>query len=265
MVTKYALNRAHLITLRENVSYGYIRALGINNPNTEATADKAFLLEPVEKNKALQLLKKHGITENNRPLIGITAVFGAWIQKRGLVDIPNTKDKYEVHVRMIAEVVDYLTEELGADVIFFPHSIGPDDKLDDRKVAASIVERVKNKSRVVSIEEDYSPQQLKGMIGRCDFFIGERTHSVIAAASQNIPFVMISRSQDFRTHGIVGDMLGQQQWVVDIDRYEEGKLLVAVKKAWESREKTHQELIEIIPDMIKRSMLNGELLKKAVT
>ena len=60
------------------------------------------------------------------------------------------------------------------------------------------------------IEEDYDAEELKGIIGQCDLFIGSRMHSNIAALSQSIPTIALGWS--YKYYGIM-KRLGMEEYV----------------------------------------------------
>jgi len=258
---KFCLNKVDLITFREEDSYQNITRLGITAPPLQVTADKAFLLDPVERKEALKLLSTNGAKFDNRPLIGMTVLFNPWIPLYALLEVKDPQERYKVHSQIMAQLIDHLIEGLGAFVILLPHCVGPGDYNDDRTVARDVAKNVKDQSNVVAIDGDYSVSQLKGIIGCCDLFVGERTHSVISAASQAIPFVSLSYSKDVRTHGIIGSMLGQEKWIMDLDHLNTDNLIDTIEKAWKSKAQTKRELLNIIPKIKEKSLLNGVLLK----
>lgn len=260
--TRFCLNKLDLITLREFKSYEFLKRVGLDPARLHVTADKAFILEPVEKNRALELLKNNNIVPDNRPLIGMTLVYyGSGVYRRGLINYKDPKEKYSAYTGIMARVVDFLIKEFGARVIFMPHTIGPTEANDDRKVAADVINKVDDKSGVFAINGDYSASELKGMIGCFDFFVGARTHSVIAATSMAVPSVVLSYPKDFRTYGIIGDMLGQSRWVYNIEYLQEQDLIEMIKDAWSSRHDTRRQLPDIIKRMKELTLLNGKLLK----
>jgi len=57
--------------------------------------------------------------------------------------------------------------------------------------------RDKYPDRIGVVRGQYSPSEIKYIIGSCDFFIGARMHACIAALSQGIPAVAIAYSDKF--------------------------------------------------------------------
>ena len=114
------------------------------------------------------------------------------------------------------------------------------------------------------MDGDFSASDLKGMIGCCDFFVGARTHSVIAATSMGVPSVVLSYPKDYRTYGIIGEMLQQSKWVYNIEYLQAGDLIELIKNAWVQRDETSRQLPDIVKKVRERAFLNGELLGNVV-
>ena len=53
-----------------------------------------------------------------------------------------------------------------------PHVTNDDKPVDDRFVAKKIYEMAERKDKIRLINNDYSPDELKSIIGQCDLFIG---------------------------------------------------------------------------------------------
>lgn len=260
--TKYCLEKLDLITLREFKSEEFLKRVGLDPSRLHVTADKAFILEPVDKDTALKLLKENNIVPDRTPLIGMTAVYyGSGVYRKGLINYKDPREKYSVYTGILARVVDFLVKELGAKVIFMPHTIGPTEANDDRMVAADILSKAEVKTGIYAINGDYTASELKGMIGCFDFFVGARTHSVIAATAMGVPSVVLSYPKDYRTYGIIGDMLGQSRWVYNIEYLQEHDLIEMIRNAWNVKDETRRELPDIIKSMKERTLLNGKLLK----
>ncbi len=85
------------------------------------------------------------------------------------------------------------------------------------------------------VEDEYSPAQLKGIIGQCDFFAGSRLHACIAALSQGIPTVGIAYSDKFA--GVFA-AVGATDAVVDARAGTAEEMLKACSEAFSTREKS---------------------------
>ena len=254
---KFALNRINLITLRENVSYKNLREMGVKNDKVFVTPDLAFLLHPVPSERAKEIMVREGIEESYRPLIGMTVT-----RNRTFMAFPdiNPEKSYIKHNMIIAQVIDDLIAKFDAFVVFVPHCIGFGDELDDRIVAKDIFQIVKNKNRVKVITNEYAADELKGLIGQFDLFIGERIHSVVNAMSMCVPSIIIDRFTDERL-GIIR-MVGQENAIYYVENLNADTLLSKINDTWSKRDKIKKDLRSQIEIIQERAMLNGKLLKE---
>lgn len=254
LAARFVLNRVSLITLREEISKKHLQEIGINKPPIYVTADSAFLLEPVSQGMVRKILLKEGIDKNNRPLIGMSV---SMLISRYYSNSKSPEEKLDKYVKLMAQVVDYLTDRLNATVVFVPHVIGPGNN-DDRIVAKKICQIVKSKHRVISITNEYTPEELKGIIGECDLFIGARMHATIASTSMHVPTIGIAYSH--KMYGIIGEMLGHEKYICDIKTLDFDTLTSIIDDIWSNREKIKNELIPKVKVAEELALLNGKLV-----
>jgi len=255
---KFVFNRVSLITVREEITYKYMRELGIKTP-VYLTAESAFLLEPASNESINRILSEEGIRLNEKPLIGISP--SRIIYRYGFPDCEHPTEKYRGYIRIMAKITDYIIDKLNATVIFIPHVIASDN--DDRVVSKDIYMSVRNKHKVKIITYECTADELKGLIGICDLFIGCRMHATIASTSMLVPTIAIAYSS--KTHGIIGKMLGQEELVIDIRKLKSDELLSELKSkinyAYENRDSIRNNLREKIKMMRNLASLNGVLVK----
>jgi len=117
------------------------------------------------------------------------------------------------------EFLRRLMEALLADrsmrILLVPHTFAAHDSVESdpaasRQVLRGVPEGMRQ--RVHMVEAEYDQHELKGLIGGCDFFIGSRMHSCIAALSQSVPTVGVAYSKKFKG---VFDTVGAGDWVID--------------------------------------------------
>lgn len=254
-ITRFVLDRVSLITSRDEITSANLSRIGVKNPNVFETADLAFLLEPVPRKYAKEILLKEGIFVRN-PLVGISAsrLISTYLPSRSRIEA------YARYIEFIAKITDYIIDKFHATVIFIPHVIGPGKKYDDRLVSRDIFELVHNKKDVKLISGDYSPQELKGIIGLCNLFIGARMHAVISALSMYVPSLALSYL--YKTKGIL-KMVGQEKWICHIQRLDYQDAITKVEALWASRNQIRRELESKMKTVRKRALLNAELITKA--
>ncbi len=253
-LTSFCLRHADLITTREEISYDLlVNRIGVPQKRAFLTADMAFLLKPDNKEQSIDIMKSEKVPFGERKLIGMTVV-----NKTGIFNTISIA--IDEHIAIMTKLVDSLIDTLDVDIVFFPHSIGPDEANDDRVAANKIFHQAKNKVNIHLIDGDYSAASLKGMIGCCDFFVGERTHSVIGAVSMLVPSVVISHPKDFRTIGIIGKAVGLENQIYDISKLTFETLNSFVLGNWAEKENILNGLEVMIPTVKENSAFNGKLL-----
>ncbi|MCK9294122.1 MAG: polysaccharide pyruvyl transferase family protein [Desulfobulbaceae bacterium] len=245
-----------LITLREDLSKAYLTEIGVTEKDLpiKVFPDLAFIVPPVSKDEAWELLRKERVPEG-RPLIGMA------ISQRKLDfafpghDIPDRRNRA---LAPLVELTDFITGELDAVVVFIPHSIGPTQILDDRITADMIREKSRNPEKILIIRNEYSSQQLKGMAACLDMTVGTRLHFTIDAVCSSVPSLLITHDGDLRCHGIIGSMLGMQNYIYNIDSIDADSLIKMAADLWEKRAEVSSHLTGVMDGIKKDTYRHGE-------
>ncbi len=100
----------------------------------------------------------------------------------------------------ISRLIEKLMEKNRCKILIIPHSYGPpgssgNDEDNCNSVFNKFHKKFKNSIHIV--DKQYNQNELKGIIGLCDFFIGSRMHSCIAAISQGVPTIGVAYSKKF--------------------------------------------------------------------
>ncbi len=257
-MTKFLLSRARFITVREKLSYHNVLAMGIKNKNLAVTADPAFLLNSAPPQKVNSILLKERIV-SSRPLVGLSV---SKLFSRYKFSGFASKERNKNYLKIMAEAGDYIIEFLDCDIIFIPHVIDVPFN-DDREVAKEIYSLMKNKKGVFFVDGEYTPEETKGIIGKCEFFIGARMHACIASASMTLPTISIAYSQ--KALGIMGEMLGLQDFVIDVKDMNFERLKSVIDLAWRNKNKIRKQL-QIKIEIVKgQAMHNAKLIKKVIS
>jgi polysaccharide pyruvyl transferase WcaK-like protein len=257
-LTRFCLQKADLVTMREGVSSRIlVEQVGVKPEVLKVTADNAFLLPSADRRASIAMLEKNGIKVGQDKIIGVTIV-----HKTGILSTMSSTARG--HVGVMSRFMDFIAEKTGAKIVLFPHSIGPTEADDDRVASAYVYSQSKHKDQVSYISGDHCASILKGMIGCCDFFIGERTHSVIAAVSMGVPSMSISFPEDYRTIGILGEMVGISRWIYNVKELDLLSLQELFTHAWNDREQIRDILHERIPQVIDMAHSNGRYLEEVL-
>lgn len=115
----------------------------------------------------------------------------------------------------LQQMLSHFLSTESADILLVPHTFAvAGDPESDNEACRQIRETLPAEwvSRVRIVTGDYDAHELKGIIGACDFFVGSRMHSCIAALSQGVPCVGVAYSMKFAG---VFDSVGMKEWVID--------------------------------------------------
>lgn len=115
----------------------------------------------------------------------------------------------------LRQLLPRLLAHESAHILLVPHTFSvPTDVESDPQASRELMKTVpeSQRHRVHLVTPWYDQHELKGLIGGCDFFIGSRMHSCIAALSQNVPAVGVAYSKKFKG---VFESVGAGDWIVD--------------------------------------------------
>ncbi len=98
--------------------------------------------------------------------------------------------------------------------------------------------------RICCVTEEMCADELKNVIGHCDFFRGARMHSCIAAASQCIPTVVLAYSPKAKS---VFGMINNESAVVDLKRASTEEVVEQTKAIFDRRDALAKHLQAQIP------------------
>ncbi len=119
--------------------------------------------------------------------------------------------------------------------------------------AQKIYQEINNKQKARIISSEYTPKELKGIMGQCDMYITCRWHAGIAATSMHVPTIIISNAHK----SAAMDMLNHREFVMNPNNFSE--LKTKIDLCWRNKDKIKSKLEESMKDMRKSAMLSAEL------
>lgn len=122
------------------------------------------------------------------------------------------RNEGEMICRNVQTLISYLLEETNFNICFIPHVFSYEKKDQDIEVLNSMYEQYMDEPRIGFLNKDLSCTEIKYVISKCRFFIGARTHSVIAAYSTGVPALALSYS--IKSLGIAKDIFGTNEGYV---------------------------------------------------
>lgn len=247
---KFYLNKVSLITVRERLSFEYLNKIGIKAP-IYLTADPAFFLKPCSNKRLSDILQTEGLSNVKGFLIGISVseTITRW-----------SGSSHKNFLRLIADVCDYLIDEHGAKIVFVPHVTDTKPVNNDLIAANAVKALMSNQEAACVIETEYSSSELKAIIGKCNLFIGARTHATIASSSQGIPTIALAYST--KAFGIMEDVLDANHCLCDIRNLTKNDLLSKAEYFLKNASEISSAIKSRLQVIKDRAMLNGSLAKE---
>lgn len=144
--------------------------------------------------------------------------------------------------KLLPLLVSRLLEVHQGAILLVPHTFAPTGNPEsDNDACRQLLEMLpaEARTRVHMLTGTYDAHQLKGIIRSCDFFIGSRMHSCIAALSQGVPCVGVAYSMKFKG---VFESVGMAEWVVDCRDFTEGEAVDRIVALYQSRNQVRAEL-----------------------
>ena len=247
ILAKYILKRSSMIYSRDRESLEYVRhLLNYHNENGKVryVPDIAFILdshkpEHIDVGTLLNAKKESSI------LIGINIsglLFNGGYTNNNMFGL---KTSYS---SLIFSVIESLLENKSVTILLIPHVFPPADlEIESdpdacKKVYNKLGEKYEN--RIFVVQGNYNHNEIKYIIGLCDFFIGSRMHSCVAALSQMIPAVGLAYSKKFSG---VFESIDMGELVIDLRSQEESGILLSIQEAIIKRETIKSKLLQQIP------------------
>ena len=250
-LASYVLNRADIITLREEYSQNYLSTLGVTKPRIYLSADLAFLLKPADTKSISAILESMNINTDDKLVVGIAPTA-----------MMHPLFKQQQYVQLMAELSDYLIEDLNATIIYIAHTY------QDNLITESIYQKVKNKHKG-GILPVLSASEIKGVIGMCDIFICSRFHALVASTSLAVPSIGIVAYSRGKFHGIIGEMMGQENYLIDVgNEFEYHTFSTELKSKVSDLLINRNLIVENLKDRTEiakeHALFNGKLIKELV-
>jgi colanic acid/amylovoran biosynthesis protein WcaK/AmsJ len=251
LMAKRILRGAEAIYSRDQEGLERVRELlnGQGGDHVRFAPDVAFLLDPrVPSDPAIvpdSDLRAHGSIVVGLNISGL--LYNGGYTRDNMFGL---KVDYRQLVRQIA---DLLLEHEDVVLLLVPHVFPPDESQveSDPLACKALFDEFKNEheGRVYLAAGRYNHNEVKSVIGQCDFFLGSRMHACIAALSQNIPAVGLAYSKKFRG---VFSAAGVEDHVVDLLTHDNQSVLAAVRRLFEDRQRARSQLTQAVPKLQKQ-------------
>lgn len=231
--TRKILNKVDLITLRDEGSREYVESLGVKNKNIHVTADPVFTLLPSPKEEVNQIFKAEKIP-NDKKIIGISV--RQWKGSDNLVEV-------------ISKSIEYMLKKYDVNIVLIPMHYP-----EDLDISLEIQSRVKEPGSYV-MNEKYSVEEIMGVINELEIIIAMRLHSLIYAATQEVPIVGLS--YDPKINGILKSL--KLDNICDVENLKYEELIHNIDYVWKNKETLKEKLRLQDEDLKRKALLNVKM------
>lgn len=254
LLTRAVLSRTDLITVRDQGSKELLQRIGIRSSGIEVTADPSVLLSPAPVANIRSVSAKGFRRSEDIPLIGIS--LRPWFPYT--VKDQKLAHEKESHFKMtLAQTADALIDQLGARIVFIPMHFG--DRAGDASICNGVLVLMKSSDEACLLSERCTPQEMMTLLGEMDIVIGMRLHSLILAATMNVPVIGIAYDPK-----IIGFMssINQDKYAISIEDLRVERCLSLVESIWLHRDQIRREIQERVTRLKQKALWNVQLICK---
>ena len=254
-MAKHILKRASLVYSRDQAGIEYVNKLlnkGAKNGKVQFAPDVAFVLDAF-KPKQLDIEPSANIRAQSSIVIGLNIsglLFNGGYTRNNMFGLKSN------YCELIYAVIEMFLKDKNTALLLISHVFPPAgyEVESDPDACRHVYEigAAEYRDRIFLASGKYNHNEIKYIIGLCDFFIGSRMHSCIAALSQGIPAVGLAYSGKFLG---VFNSLGIGDLAIDIKTEEESVILSRTKEAFMNRDKIAAGLRNRLP-VVQRKVLS---------
>lgn len=249
LVARFIVRRAARLYSRDKDSIEVVHDLlgeKGKHKTVQICPDVAFVLESVLPEEPDIQPEHHPNTTT--PLIGLNISSLLYGRERPHNDKFGLRFEYKEFVPLLLQ---RLMEQTNAHVLLVPHVGRPVEEGGEFVVSREVAKSVDKQysTRLHLVQQQYDQNEIKGIIGLCDFFIGSRMHACIAALSQGIPAIGLAYSKKFQG---VFQSVGVEQFSVDMRERGPEEIIETVITAFEQRSAIAENLKATIPEAKKQ-------------
>ncbi len=233
-----------VITVRDSITYKAFIENGFKG-KVHLVSDPAFLLEKEEVSMSQNWKNGQMVGINLSPMI-----------------LNYTKNSKQV-VASIYTLIDYILDNTEMNIVFVPHVRL--SYTDDMDTLRPIFEYYKKTNRVVLLDDySLSCKQLKGYISKCRFFVGARTHSIVAAYSTGVPALALGYS--VKSKGIARDIFGsEEKLVIPVQTFDDPKATIdSFKYLMDHETEIKTRLNKFMPEYKEKAKISGQVLRDLI-
>ena len=248
----FVMNRAALITTRDQESNNLLRSLGVKKPKIITTTDPVFALKmksvSLSNSASFRTWQKFS-SKKSGPQIAI-CLLPFFKSAHG-----NFEKDLEIQ-RIIASVGVHLIRNYNANIIFLPF-----ERRTDIEESIAVSRLMGQNKNVIVLKKYYSHSDVQDIISQMDLIIGMRLHSLILAALQKVPSVAIvyhPKIQSFLR------LTNQEETGLDLFDLQVSKLKDKVEYVMRNNFEIQKKIQHSLTELRAKASMNVELITEII-
>jgi colanic acid/amylovoran biosynthesis protein len=241
------LNMSDGFSARDKVSQGYLANL-LQKPaeDIELFPDIAFNFPKPDLNIGKVILERAGRKNSERKLLIIGPNMRVYSRFEGAAE-------QNPYVQKLLNIARYAINDLQMDVALVANEIHVQKESyhsDDRFICNLLKEAINDNEHCFFIDEYFSAQEVKSIIGNGNLVVASRFHALIFALSQGIPSMAISWSHKYRE---LFSLFEMEKFVLE-DSNMESEILINRLSELSSNQKKWQNHIQTTFESIRNKV-----------
>jgi len=232
---------ARVITVRDSASAELLRKLGVEASRVQVTADPTWQLVPPHEEVANRLLARAGVSPGRR--------LGVAVRNWNLGVDQSAWEK-----ELLAGVEAFARKH-SLGVLFVPFQHGESGLQDDVGLARKLSAKLSDVRSTV-LEHPRTPEELLGVIGKCDLMVSMRLHSFIFACKVGTPAVVLDYDPKVPLHAAT---LKPPPPIIKVTDLTSDSLQAALNEVWNERTTWPHRQRVLASRMRQRAARNNEL------
>jgi polysaccharide pyruvyl transferase CsaB len=214
-LTRWLCNGATSIDVRDERSADLLRTLRVPADKIISGADFAHLL-PSNNRDAMSSSGRtvfESLAEakgQGRRLIGLSLRPPVGSRSRRSM----LSDSDRADIEKMARIADRIIDDHDARIVFVSMYAAQDDP-----IAELLAGAMQHRDGVLPVSGGLPPETIKAVIAELDLMIGTRLHTLIFAASENVPFVALAYDDKVAAYaealGLTDQVLDRPEWTAD--------------------------------------------------
>jgi len=253
IAAKTFLPKAEVLVTRGSITHKFAEDLGLKN--LYAGADYAFSLEldGTEEASVAKQFELGFFDDGNVVGLSPSVVLQKKVEARG-----------GDYVGQMAAFINYLTAA-GRKVLLVPHSVrtGTDKTHNnDLPLCREIFAKVNQFDQVLFLDRELSSQELRYLIGRCEYFVASRFHAMVSSLAMSVPSLVIGWSHKYKE---VLEMFELEDWAFGHDKLETAYLQQRFEELVAAKDDVTAKLEKNLPTVKRRSVAQADLIAHIIT